>query len=183
MAMEFGDSRKNRRTWTLASWDATTVSRGKTASAGRMVPYAETSEAELAEASMSGGTRFGTEASLAGVHISVNNSRKTEAANKPRTVWTNGRTATMSPRPMSQTTINFLRSHRSRTAVANAPKKNPGRRRPDSTTPTATAWLDLPTAPARDTTARNPTQSPNDDTTWAVNSLRYGPANRLARCS
>ena len=62
----------------------------------------------------------------------------------PATLCTNGMRRRSAPRPMSQTTMTFLRSHRSRSAVANAPKKKPGSRRADSTAPTATSALDLP---------------------------------------
>src|SRR5579871_5048577 len=144
-----------------------------------MVPYAAARLAEFAEASLSGGTRLGTDASFAGVHIRVRISSSIDARKRPHTVCTNGSTAKVKPRPMSQTTSSRLRSHRSRRLVANAPKKNPGMRRADNTTPTATSALDLPAAWASDTTARKPTQSPNDDTTCAVKSLRYGPTKML----
>src|ERR1700736_1223626 len=144
-----------------------------------MVPYADASDAELAAASLSCGTRLGTDASLAGVHIKVSNSSRTDARNRPYTVCTNGRIANVSPRPMSHTTRSRLRSHRSSTDVANAPKKKPGMRRADRTTPTATSLLDFVAAPASETTARKPSQSPNEDTHWAVNNRRYGPTKML----
>src|SRR3954462_10084321 len=129
------------------------------------VPYAAASDIELADVSRSTGTRLGTDASLAGDHARVKISITSEAITSPVTLCTNGNVAITEARPRSQTTITFLRSQRSIITPATGARKNPGMMRADTPRPTAAPPEPLPTLTARIVMARNPSQSPTDDTT------------------
>ena len=95
----------------LAANHAATVARpAKIAEAIGKVPYAAASDNELAEVRWDRGTRWGIDASLAGVHSMVSSSRMNEAKTSPGTVSTNGRETITSARPISQTIMTRRRS-------------------------------------------------------------------------
>src|SRR5215210_1341211 len=77
------------------------------------VPYAATSDSELALVRCDDGTRLGTLASLAGDHRSVPISSTSDAITRPHTVSMNGMVTRTLARRTSQATITFFRFHRS----------------------------------------------------------------------
>ena len=113
----------------------------------------------------SGGTRCGTDASLAGVHRSVKHSSTSDASTRPTTVSTKGSVTRTAARPRSHVTMRRLRSKRSTITPAAGPRKNPGTIRADMTTPTAAAGEPSPMLAASAAIARNPSQSPVADAT------------------
>ncbi len=131
------------------------------------VPYAATSDKELAVARNSLRTRLGTDASFAGDQSRVKISRRSEARNRPGTVSTNGMEASTRPLPTSQATITRLRSHRSTRTPAAGAKKKPGMSRAERTRLIAPSGEDPPIRAAAAVTATKPIQSPSEDTTWA----------------
>ena len=113
----------------------------------------------------SGGTRWGTDASLAGVHSRVKHSSTSEAITSPCTVSTKGSVRRTAARPRSQVTISRLRSNRSTITPAAGPRKKPGTMRADITRPTAAAGEPWAMSAASAAMARKPSQSPVADAT------------------
>ena len=147
------------------------------------VPYAAARDSELAEGRNERSTRFGTDASLADDHRSVNSSRSSDARNSAGMFLTNGRVARTRARPTSQNTMVRLRSSRSARTPMNGPRNKPGTTRADRTRPTAVPESPPPTLAAMAVMAISPIQSPSDETTWAIHSREYAwdPNIRVTR--
>src|SRR4051812_22870605 len=103
------------------------------------VPYAATSDNEFAVARWLVGTRFGTDASLAGDHSSVPISRMNDATTSVDTWSMNGSVRSTAARSTSQETITFLRSQRSTSTPAIGARKKPGTMRAIMTSEMAAA--------------------------------------------
>ena len=136
------------------------------------VPYDATSDSVFADASWSGSTRLGTDASLAGPQSSVRTSSANENTTSQPMLSTNGSSASSVARPMSHHTITFRRSNRSMMTPPTVPRKKPGTTRATMTRLTAAPELsDTRAAMAR--IAMSPIQSPVLEMTWATQSRKY----------
>jgi hypothetical protein len=136
----------------------------------------------LAVVSRSAGTRFGTDASLAGDHSRVHTSSTSEATSSCHTMVMNGRHSSTKARPRSHATINRLRSQRSMNTPATGPRKKPGTMRADITRPTAVSGVPPPIRKAAAAMARNPIQSPIAETTWASHRRKYPCDAKIRSC-
>ena len=118
------------------------------------------------------GTRFGRDASRAGVHKSEKHSIANEIRKMSQSRPTNAIDPYMTPRAMSATIMICLRSNRSTSTPASGPNRIAGSIRAVITPPTASPFAAaLPERLATsDVTATNPTQSPSDDTDIAASS-------------
>ena len=144
----------------------------------------------LAPSSCSGGTRLGTEASLAGIQNRLTVSMKNEAMSRYTsevpllaTEPTSGIDRNRVKRRTSQTTIVRRRSHRSAKAPASGPNSTAGSSRKTRTPPVAYAfpWKDSTSCVASAVVARKPSQSPKLLRTSAEYSLRKLSLRRAAR--
>ncbi len=128
----------------LPSARDTRLSRPNTTAATGAEPYVAMSVSWLAPSSCSRGTRFGTEASLAGIQNRLTVSMKNEATSRYSsevsllaTDPTTGIDRNSEKRSKSQTTIVRRRSQRSAKAPARGPNRTAGSRRNTRTPPVA----------------------------------------------
>jgi len=180
---EAGNRRPRSRATT--DWRGTRATRGSVRATSRCPParanraapsgnvaYAATRPSELAEASWSDSTRLGTDASFAGLHMSVSISIRNEITTSSTRSWKNGNSASRTARPMSHVTITLRRSHRSISAPPTGASTKPGSIRAIITRP-------IPVPPdtdwARARMASSPIQSPRLEENCAANSRKNGP--------
>ena len=162
---------RNASTDTVASWSLRSLSPYWTGPAIGMVPYAATSDSELAVVSLSSGTIDGTSASLDGDHMSVNSSRMKLAKISPGTVCTSGRQRNTTARETSATIMIFRRSNRSTSTPMNGARNSPGATRAVVTSAMAASGC-VEMLAARDVMAKKPTQSPRAEITWTLKSAK-----------
>src|SRR3954464_14609168 len=101
------------------------------------VPYVVINDSWFAASSLRRSTRFGTEASFAGIQNKLTDSIRKDAANNQASEWNTAMETTKEQRSRSQTTIVFRRSNRSAKAPANGPKMTAGSSRKKKTPPMA----------------------------------------------
>src|SRR5215469_7191103 len=172
-----------RFTWSEPSDRPTRASRPKTRPATGAVPNVVNRLYWLACSSLSGGTRFGIEASLAGVQ----NSEQQDARNwttkiqvssltRPRARFS-GMDAYSAARITSLMIMFIRRSSRSATAPASGPSSSAGSNDVSQTPPTAEAWAATPRLArivASAVSASRLSQSPRLDRDVAIHRRRNG---------
>ncbi len=126
----------------------------------------------LADASCSGSTRFGTDASFAGPHSNVRISSANEKTTSQPMLSTKGSNASSDARPMSHHTITRRRSNRSMMTPPTVPRKKPGTTRATITRLTAAPELSE-TRAAIARIAMRPIQSPVLEMTCASQRRKY----------
>ena len=125
-----------------------------------------TSPIEFAFASWRRGTRFGNDASRAGIHSSDKHSMTNDSRKIAHSSCRKAIDPYITPRPMSAMTMMCLRLMRSTKIPAKGPNKMAGSVRATITPPTArpAAFDELGERSAtREVTATKPTQSPSDE--------------------
>src|ERR1017187_9759117 len=169
----------------------TLASSAKMSAATGAVPYVVSRLYWLACSSLSGGTRFGTEASLAGVQ----NSEAQEARNctpyiqvslltKPND-RSRGMDRKSNPRTTSPMIIFKRRSIRSAAAPASGPRTSAGSSEDSQTPPTAAPCAESPfpaRASASEVRATRLSQSPRLDSDVAIHSRRNGLMDSTPSC-
>ena len=136
------------------------------------MPYAATSESELAAVSCSLGTKLGTMASFAGPHRDVANSRINDTSTSAHTRSMNGIASSTKARRMSQPIKSRFRLTLSTMTPPTEAKKNPGSTLATITSAIADPGWSPPIRRAISIMARNPIQSPNALTICAIHRRR-----------
>ena len=150
---------------------ATTASAAAIAAPIGNVPYDATSDRVFADASLSSGTKCGTDASFAGPHSSVMISMKNDAITSSHRLLTNGTVQISAARPRSQSTMILRRSKRSTMTPPSVARKNPGSMRAPMTRLSAAAEL-FDSCAVMPRIAKRPTQSPRLENTCAIQRRR-----------
>src|ERR687898_669995 len=135
------------------------------------VAYVVIRPSELALASWRRGTRFGSDASRAGVHSNEKHSITKETPKIAQSGPRNGMRPYRAPRATSAVIITVLRLTRSTIAPAIGPNTIAGSVRATITPAIAYAPASPPLLTTSAVTATNPTQSPNELTVCAASSL------------